>query len=97
MSCTPPQMYRDRFVNYMNKIIQKNTSIKFSNSSLMNLKIIDNYGGSKDNTSNNILIHNNTNNFYNIINNNNNISLNTKYSEDKFINKFLPKKKKDIL
>ena len=88
MICTPPQMYRDRFVNYMNQIIQKNPSITISNSSFVRLKIIDNCNGSTNNTSNNILIQNNTNNFYNIINSNNNISnLKTQNSEDKFINK----------
>ena len=86
MSCIPPQMYRDRFVNYMNQIIQKNSDIKMSNSSLMRLKIIDNCSGATNNTSNNILIQNNTNNFYNIINHNNHISLKTQNSEDKFIN-----------
>ena len=89
MSCTPPQMYRDRFVNYMNQIIQKNACIRISSNSLR-LKIIDNYNGSTNNSSNNILIQNNTNNIYNIINNNNIISIKTQNSEDKLIKKKNP-------
>ena len=73
MSCTPPQMYRDRFVNYMSKIIQKNSTFisiknpleeKYSSLSVSN-----------NNSSKNILIQNNTNNYFNIINNNNSITV----------------------
>ena len=78
MSCTPPQMYRDRFVNYMNKIIRKNKSNTIIRNSIDKKRNFDNYISSNSNftynTSNNILIQNNTNNFYNIINNNNNIT-----------------------
>ena len=66
MSCTPPDMYRDRFVNYMSKVIVKSSNFKSTiNPLLKKFKNSDN--------SNSILIQNNTNNFYNIINNNNNI------------------------
>ena len=86
MSCTPPQMYRDRFVNYMKQIIPKNTSFGISNGSLMRIKIMDTNGGSTNNTSNNILIQNNTFNFDNIINNTN-VSIKTQNSGNKLINK----------
>ena len=85
MSCTPPQMYRDRFVDYMSHIIQKN--VRATNGSFMTIKNTDDYSTSTtNNTSNNILIQNNTNNFYNIINNNNNLTLKTQSSEDNLIN-----------
>ena len=80
MSCTPPVMYRDRFVNYMNKVVQKSSNFnsvknplmeRFKNKELSNM----NSNTNNNNTSNNILIQNNTNNIYNIINNNNNITL----------------------
>ena len=80
MSCTPPAMYRDRFVNYMNKVVQKSSNFnsvknplmeRFKNKELNNM----NSNTNNNNTSNNILIQNNTNNIYNIINNNNNITL----------------------
>ena len=68
MSCTPPDMYRDRFVNYMSKVIVKSSNFKSAiNPLLEKFKNADN--------SNSILIQNNTNNFYNIINNNNNIMI----------------------
>ena len=79
MSCTPPEMYRDRFVNYMNTVIQKSSNFKSIKNPLMerfkknnNPK---NNNLSTSNSSNNILIQNNTNNFFNIINNNNNITV----------------------
>ena len=76
MSCTPPQMYRDRFVNYMNKVIVKSSNFNsVKNPLLERFKNNDNYNTIANNTSNNILIQNNTSNFYNIINNNNNISV----------------------
>jgi hypothetical protein len=95
MSCTPPTMYRDRFVNYMNKVIQKRSSFNSVKNPLMerfknmnknnkNYNDNDNYNDTNTNnnsTSNNILIQNNTNNFYNIINNNNNIKLKSKEEE----------------
>ena len=66
MSCTPPDMYRDRFVNYMSKVIVKSSNFKSTiNPLLEKFKNADN--------SNSILIQNNNNNFYNIINNNNKI------------------------
>ena len=68
MSCTPPDMYRDRFVNYMSKVIVKSANFKSAKNTLLEkFKNMDN--------SNSILIQNNTNNFYNIINNNNNIMI----------------------
>ena len=78
MSCTPPQMYRDRFVNYMNKVIVKSSSFNSVKNPLMErFKNIDNsFTNNHNNSSNNILIQNNTSNYYNIINNNNNITLN---------------------
>ena len=77
MSCTPPQMYRDRFVNYMNKVIVKSSSFNSVKNPLMErFKNIDNsFTNNHNNSSNNILIQNNTSNYYNIINNNN-ITLN---------------------
>ena len=90
MSCTPPEMYRDRFVNYMNTVIQKRSNFNSVKNPLMerfkNLKKDnDNDNDTNPNnnsTSNNILIQNNTNNFYNIINNNNNITLKPKEEEN---------------
>ena len=68
MSCTPHDMYRDRFVNYMSKVIVKSANFKSAKNTLLEkFKNMDN--------SNSILIQNNTNNFYNIINNNNNIMI----------------------
>ena len=76
MSCTPPQMYRDRFVNYMNKVIVKSSSFNSVKNPLMErFKNNEALNSITNNTSNNILIQNNTSNFYNIINNNNNISM----------------------
>ena len=75
MSCTPPEMYRDRFVNYMNKVIVKSSSFNSVKNPLMErFKNNDNFT-INNNSSNNILIQNNTSNFYNIINNNNSISI----------------------
>ena len=94
MSCTPPEMYRDRFVNYMNTVIQKRSNFnsvknplmeRFKNMNKKNDKDNDNDTNTNPNnnsTSNNILIQNNTNNFYNIINNNNNITLKNKEEEN---------------
>ena len=73
MSCTPPQMYRDRFVNYMSKVIQKTSPFSaIKNPMAENLS---NLNVSNNNSSNNILIQNNTNNYFNIINNNNSITV----------------------
>ena len=82
MSCTPPDMYRDRFVNYMNKVIQKSSSFNSVKNPLMerfknNKELNSNTNTNINNTSNNILIQNNTSNIYNIINSNNNITLKT--------------------
>jgi hypothetical protein len=77
MSCTPPQMYRDRFVNYMNKIIQKMYNSNTIKAPSKKYRNIDNYvvnPNSTSNSSKNILIQNNTNNYFNIINNNNNFA-----------------------
>ena len=89
MSCTPPQMYRDRFVNYMNKVIVKSSSFNSVKNPLMErFKNNDNYNNTiANNTSNNILIQNNTSNFYNIINNNNNISVKAIEDSQNTINK----------
>ena len=78
-SCTPPQMYRDRFVNYMNKVIVKSSSFNSVKNPLMErFKNIDNsFTNNHNNSSNNILIQNNTSNYYNIINHNNKITLKT--------------------
>ena len=76
MSCTPPQMYRDRFVNYMNKVIVKSSSFNSVKNPLME-RFKNNNNISYNNSSKNILIQNNTSNFYNIINNNNNITVKT--------------------
>ena len=90
MSCTPPQMYRDRFVNYMSKVIVKSSSFNSAKNPLIErFKSIERHsrnhiGSNPHNSSNNILIQNNTNNFYNIINNNNNIMMNS--IDDKTIN-----------
>jgi hypothetical protein len=73
MSCTPPQMYRDRFVNYMSKVIQKTSS--FSSIKNPYTENLSNINVSNHNSSNNILIQNNTNNYFNIINNNKNITI----------------------
>ena len=73
MSCTPPEMYRDRFVNYMSKVIVKSSNFKSAKNPLLEKFRHDNF----DNNSKNILIQNNTSNFYNIINNNNNIVVNS--------------------
>ena len=73
MSCTPPQMYRDRFVNYMSKVIQKTSS--FSSIKNPYTENLSNLNASNNNSSNNILIQNNTNNYFNIINNNNSITV----------------------
>jgi ABC-type antimicrobial peptide transport system permease subunit len=73
MSCTPPQMYRDRFVNYMSKVIQKTSS--FSSIKNPYTENLSNLNASNNNSSNNILIQNNTNNYFNIINNNKNITI----------------------
>ena len=81
MSCTPPPMYRDRFVNYMNKVVQKSSTFNSIKNPLMerfkNLDKSTNTNTNNNNTSNNILIQNNTSNYFNIINNNNNITVNT--------------------
>ena len=81
MSCTPPQMYRDRFVNYMNKVIVKSSTFNSVKNPLMerfkNINNNDLFNSNHNNTSSNILIQNNTSNIYNIINNNNNITLKT--------------------
>ena len=91
MSCTTHDMYRDRFVNYMNKVIQKSSSFNSVKNPLMErFKNINNDISTNTNntttyntsSSNNILILNNTNNFYNIINNNNNITLKPKEEEN---------------
>ena len=79
MSCTPPEMYRDRFVNYMSKVIIKNSNFKSARNPLLekfknNGNIFEN---NNNNNSNNILIQNNTSNYYNIINNNNSITVNS--------------------
>ena len=79
MSCTPPEMYRDRFVNYMSKVIIKNSNFKSARNPLLekfknNSNIFEN---NNNNNSNNILIQNNTSNYYNIINNNNSITVNS--------------------
>jgi hypothetical protein len=73
MSCTPPQMYRDRFVNYMSKVIQK-YSPSISTKNPLDEKF-SSLNVSNNNSSNNILIQNNTNNYFNIINNNNSITV----------------------
>ena len=73
MSCTPPDMYRDRFVDYMGKVIVKSSSFKSDKNPLLEKFKSGEFG----NNSNNILIQNNTSNFYNIINNNNNIMMNS--------------------
>ena len=73
MSCTPPQMYRDRFVNYMSKVIQKTST--FSSIKNPYTENLSNINVSNHNSSNNILIQNNTNNYFNIINNNKNITI----------------------
>jgi hypothetical protein len=73
MSCTPPQMYRDRFVNYMSKVIQKTST--FSSIKNPYTENLSNLNASNNNSSNNILIQNNTNNYFNIINNNKNITI----------------------
>ena len=72
MSCTPPEIYRDRFVNYMQKVIVKSSSFKSEKNPLM-----EKFKNGNFDNSNNILIQNNTSNYYNIINNNNNIIMNT--------------------
>ena len=83
MSCTPPEMYRDSFVNYMSKVIVKSSSFNSAKNPLIErFKSIERHsrnhiGSNPHNSSNNILIQNNTNNFYNIINNNNNITVKT--------------------
>ena len=79
MSCTPPEMYRDRFVNYMSKVIVKSSNFKSAKNPLL-----EKFKNGNFDNSNNILIQNNTNNFYNIINNNNNIMMNS--IDDKTIN-----------
>jgi hypothetical protein len=82
MSCTPPPMYRDRFVNYMNKVVQKSSTFNSIKNPLMerfkNLNINSNTNTNinNNNTSNNILIQHNTSNYFNIINNSNNITVN---------------------
>jgi hypothetical protein len=91
MSCTPPDMYRDRFVKYMNKVIQKSSNFNSVKNPLMErFKNINNDNSTNTNTttynntssSNNILIQNNTNNYYNIINNNNKITLKHKEEDN---------------
>ena len=74
MSCTPPEMYRDRFISYMSKVIVKSSNFKSAKNVLLEKFKHENFDG---NNSNNILIQNNTSNFYNIINNNNNITVNS--------------------
>ena len=74
MSCTPPEMYRDRFVSYMSKVIVKSSNFKSAKNPLLEKFRHENFDS---NNSNNILIQNNTSNFYNIINNNNNIMVNS--------------------
>ena len=74
MSCTPPEMYRDRFVNYMAKVIVKSSNFKSAKNPLLEKF---KHGNFDTNNSNSILIQNNTSNFYNIINNNNNITVNS--------------------
>ena len=75
MSCTPPEMYRDRFVSYMSKVIVKSSNFKSAKNPLLEKFKHENFDN--NNNSNNILIQNNTSNFYNIINNNNNIMVNS--------------------
>ena len=70
MSCIPPDKYRDRFVNYMSKVIVKSSNTH-SSKNTHNEKYRNET--SETNSNSNILIQNNTNNFINIINNNNNI------------------------
>ena len=83
MSCTPPPMYRDRFVNYMNKVVQKSSTFNSIKNPLMerfknlNKNTNNNTSINNNNTSNNILIQNNTSNYFNIINNSNNITMNS--------------------
>ena len=83
MSCTPPPMYRDRFVNYMNKVVQKSSTFNSIKNPLMerfknlNINSNNNTSSNNNNTSNNILIQNNTSNYFNIINNSNNITMNS--------------------
>ena len=72
MSCVPPEQYRDRFVNYMSKVIVKSSNFKSSKNPLLEKYRSEN---SETNSNSNILIQNNTNNFINIINNNNNIMI----------------------
>ena len=77
MSCTPPEHYRDRFVNYMSKVIVKSSSFKSAKNPLLEKFRNNNFETNYNNNSNNILIQNNTSNYYNIINNNNNIMVNS--------------------
>ena len=77
MSCTPPEHYRDRFVNYMSKVIVKSSSFKSAKNPLLEKFRNNNFETNNNNNSNNILIQNNTSNYYNIINNNNNIMVNS--------------------
>ena len=77
MSCTPPEHYRDRFVNYMSKVIVKSSSFKSAKNPLLEKFKNNNFEINNNNNSNNILIQNNTSNYYNIINNNNNITVNS--------------------
>ena len=72
MSCIPPDKYRDRFVNYMSKVIVKSSNFKSAKNTFLEKYKNEN---SETNSNSNILIQNNTNNFINIINNNNNIMI----------------------
>ena len=72
MSCIPPDKYRDRFVNYMSKVIVKSSNFKSAKNPFLEKYKNEN---SETNSNSNILIQNNTNNFINIINNNNNIMI----------------------
>ena len=81
MSCIPPDKYRDRFVDYMSKVIVKSSNFKSATNTIIEKYRSEN---SETNSNSNILIQNNTNNFINIINNNNNIMI--KSLNDKTIN-----------
>ena len=72
MSCIPPDKYRDRFVNYMSKVIVKSSNFKSAQNPFLEKYKNEN---SETSSNSNILIQNNTNNFINIINNNNNIMI----------------------
>ena len=79
MSCVPPDQYRDRFVHFMNGVIQKqsNLVLKCKNNTQKIINNLNHYNNmnSLNNTSN-IILQNNTSNIFNIVNNNNTINLN---------------------